>query len=187
MSHRRRGDLIAGTGRISSSGHHSQRGLPDASGRLLWLVPEIDIRPFRQFYHLFFIIHQVERLRDAEIVSDISLAGDHDIAWVYVSVDNTQWTAQYIAFFSVGEPASKHGDNKCGYIAGDGLISLPVSLDEVLKRNAINVLHCHIVLPADFTEMIGLYNVGMDQVGDQLGFADEVTTKLIYFGVFFTD
>ena len=73
------------------------------------------------------------------------------------------------------------------YIAGDGLIGLLVPLDKVLKCNAINVLHCHIVLSADFTEMIGLYNVGMDQVGDQLGFADEVTTKLIYFGVFFTD
>ena len=56
-------------------------------------------------------------------------------------------------------------------------------LRELFEVHAANQLHRDEVNARGFAEMIGLDDVGVDQVRDQLGFADEIIDELFLVGV----
>ena len=60
-------------------------------------------------------------------------------------------------------------------------------LEELLEVHAADKLHHHEVLAADLAQVIGLNDVGMDQVGDQFRFADEIFDEGFLVGVALAD
>jgi hypothetical protein len=60
-------------------------------------------------------------------------------------------------------------------------------LAELLKVNAANQLHGDEIYAVGFAQMIGLDDVGVDQVGDELSFTDEVFDKLLLVCVILAD
>jgi len=64
---------------------------------------------------------------------------------------------------------------------------LAMLVDEDLEVHAADELHHHEILPAHLAEMVGLDDVGVDEVGDEFGFADEVFDELLLVGVVLAD
>ena len=60
-------------------------------------------------------------------------------------------------------------------------------LGELFQVHAADQFHGDEIDAVGFAQMIGLDNVGVDQVGDQLGFADEVLDELLLVGVVLAD
>jgi hypothetical protein len=87
----------------------------------------------------------------------------------------------------MGQAAADARDDEGGEIGGDQLPCRAVALNEVLEVDSVNILHRHIVLPADLPEMVGLHDVGVDEVGDEPGLANKVVAELLDPGVFLTD
>ena len=71
------------------------------------------------------------------------------------------------------------------YVAG--ATELAVAFDELLEVDATDKFHDHEVLATDVAEVVGLDDVGVDQIGDEAGFTDEILLKLFEGGVFFAN
>ena len=52
-----------------------------------------------------------------------------------------------------------------------------LAVEKLLEVHAGDELHHHEVLPADLAEVVGLDDVGMDQVGHEAGLADEAARQ----------
>jgi len=59
-----------------------------------------------------------------------------------------------------------------------------MTIEELFEAHALHVFHHHEILPSHLAEVVGLDDVGMDQIRDEAGFADEVLLKLLEGGVF---
>ena len=62
-----------------------------------------------------------------------------------------------------------------------------MALEKLLQVHASHVLHHHEILVVELTKVVGLDDVGVDQVGDEPGLADEVFLKLGDGGELFAD
>ena len=60
-------------------------------------------------------------------------------------------------------------------------------LGKLLEVHAADQFHGDEVNAAGFAQVIGLDDVGVDQIGDELGFADEVFDELLLVGVILAD
>ena len=60
-------------------------------------------------------------------------------------------------------------------------------LAKLLEIHSANQLHRNEINPVGFAQMIRLDDVGVDQVRDQFGFADEVVDELLLVGVILAD
>src|SRR5262249_24956828 len=58
---------------------------------------------------------------------------------------------------------------------------------KLFKIDAANQLHRNEEHASDFSQMIGLDDVGMNEIGDQFCFADEVINKGVLVGVILAD
>jgi hypothetical protein len=70
-------------------------------------------------------------------------------------------------------------DNEGGEIGRDPAADGAVALEELLQVHTRDVFHHHEVLPADLAEVVGLDDVGVDEVGHEPGLADEVLLELL--------
>lgn len=129
----------------------------------------------------FLVVHQVEGLRDAEVGElHVALVGHQDVLRADVPVDDVQVAAVAVVLLvGVGEAPGDARDDEGGEVDGDLLAQLAVLVDEDLEVHAADKFHHHEILPADLAEMVGLDDVGMDQVRDQPGLADEVLLELL--------
>ncbi len=55
-------------------------------------------------------------------------------------------------------------------------------LGELLQVHPANQLHANEANPVVFAQVIGLHNVGVNQIGDQLGLADEILNEHLLAG-----
>jgi hypothetical protein len=62
-----------------------------------------------------------------------------------------------------------------------------VLLQELLDVLAAHILHDHEVLAADLAQVVGLDDVGVDQVGDEPGLPDEILLEFGDRGVLLAD
>ena len=62
---------------------------------------------------------------------------------------------------------------------------LAMTLEKLLKIHAFDEFHYHEILTADLTEVVGLDNVGMDQVGNESRLADKIVLKFFDGRIFF--
>ena len=60
-------------------------------------------------------------------------------------------------------------------------------LGELLQVDAVDQFHADEIKPARLAQMVGLDDVGVDQVGHQLGLADEILDELLLAGVVLAD
>ena len=74
-----------------------------------------------------------------------------------------------------------------GKVDRDGAPQDPVAIDELLDVNAIHELHHHEVLTPGQSEMVGLDDIRVDQIGDEARLADEVLLELWYARIFFAN
>jgi hypothetical protein len=97
-------------------------------------------------------------------------------------------TAFDIAFLvRISESAGDPGNNEGGYVDWDLTIEDPMTFNQLLEMHAAHKFHYHEILSANLTEVIGLDDIGVDQVGDESGFADKVFLELRNGGLFFAD
>ena len=94
-------------------------------------------------------------------------------------MDNAQRTPILVGLrMRVGEAPSHAARDKDGILHGkDPSLLLQLSA-KLLQVHAPDQFHRNEEAPGVLTQMIGLNDVGMDQVGDQLGFANKVLNKL---------
>jgi hypothetical protein len=87
----------------------------------------------------------------------------------------------------VSESAHNAAGDENGQFFGQLAAFVFQLLIELLEVRAANQLHRHEIDAVGFAEMIGLDDVGMNEVGYQLGFADEVFNELFLVGVVLAD
>ena len=121
------------------------------------------------------------RLRDAEVGQlHVALERHEDVFRADVAVDDVEMAALAVAFgVRVGEAARDARRDEHGEIDGHGDPLPPVLLDELLEVHPAHELHDHVVLPADLPEVIGLDDVGVNEVRDQARLADEVVLEFL--------
>lgn len=66
-------------------------------------------------------------------------------------------------------------------------MGVAVALHEVVQGDAVDELHGHEILSADFTEMVSLDDIRVNQIRDQTSFTDKVAAELFDLGIFFTN
>jgi hypothetical protein len=123
----------------------------------------------------FLVLHQVAGLGDAEVRDlDLALGGDHEVLGGDVAVDDAQRGAVLVALrVRVFEAAADAGDDERAQLVRDLLAQLDVAVHELLNVDAVHELHRDVVLVADAAQLVDLDDVLVDQVGDELGLADE--------------
>ena len=127
------------------------------------------------------VVHEVKCLGDAEVGElYVPFAGDHNVARSHVAVDDSQQLAIAVTLLMcVGEaPADPRHDEHCE-VHRQVLLVVDVHLGELFKVYAVDELHGHEVLAVHLAKVVGLHDVGVDQVRHQLGFAHEIVAKFI--------
>ena len=142
-------------------------------GREILVLPRDDLA--------FLVIHQVEGLRDAEVRElHVALVGQHDVLGADVAVDDIEMPAVAITLgVGVGEAACDARDDEGREIDRNLAAELPVLLQEVLEIHTPHKFHHHEILSAGLPKVVGLDDVGMDEVGNEPGLADEVILELL--------
>ena len=87
----------------------------------------------------------------------------------------------------VSEPSGDARNDERGEIDRHLFAKLAVAFDELLQIHAPHKLHHHEILAAHLSQVVSLNDVGVDQVGDESGFADEIVLELFDCRVFFPD
>ena len=112
----------------------------------------------------FFVIHQVEGLRDSEVGQlHVALVGDHDVFRSDIAMHDVEWASFAIALLMrVSEPTCDTGNDEGGQIYRDRAIKLLMLFQELLEIHATNKLHHHEVLASETSEMIGLNDTSVN-------------------------
>jgi hypothetical protein len=111
--------------------------------------------------------------------------GDHDVLEADVAVDDAEQFAVLIAFgvMGVGEAAGDATDDEDGEFERQDAAFLGEVPGELFEVHAADELHGDEEHAAAGAEVIGLNDVGVDEVGDQFGLADEVLDEHLLAGV----
>ena len=62
-----------------------------------------------------------------------------------------------------------------------------MDVDKLAEVDATHQFHGYEILPIDFTQVVGLHNISVDQVGHQLRFPEEIAPEIPNLRVFFAD
>ncbi len=87
----------------------------------------------------------------------------------------------------VGQAARHAADDEHRQFLGQHPPPVGQLLGELLEVHPADQLHGNEIDPVGLAQVIGLDDVGMDQIGHQLGFADEVLDELLLVGVVLAD
>jgi len=128
-------------------------------------------------------------LGDSEIGElHVALESDHDVFEADIAVDEAEGPAIFVGLgVGIGEAASDAADDENCQFARQDAAFVSQLLGKLLEVNAPDQFHRDEVNAAGLAEMISLNDVGVDQVGDELGFADEVLDELFLVGVVLAD
>ncbi len=137
----------------------------------------------------FVVLKKSARLGDAEIGQfHIALEGDHDVFETDIAMDNAEGLAVLVGFgMGVGESAGDAAGDEDGKFAGQGAFLVGQLLGELFQVDAADQFHGDEEHAARLAQMVGLDDVGMDQVRDEFGFADEIVDELFLVGVILAD
>ena len=103
-------------------------------------------------------------------------------------MDDAQQSA-LVVLLAVGvsqTPANSRNDED-RQVGGHVLFGFDVPVKELFQVPTGDELHGHEILFAHLAQMISLHDVGVNQVGHQFGFSDEVVSEFFDGGVFLTD
>ena len=122
---------------------------------------------------------------DAEIGQfHVAFEGNHDVLEAHVAMYDAEGLAVSVGFgMGVGEAPGDAADDEYSEFFWQNAPFVGQLLRELLKVHAADELHRHEIDPASFSEVIGLDDVGVDEVGNELGFADEIFNELLLVGV----
>lgn len=137
----------------------------------------------------FLTIHEVEGLGDAEIGQlHVAGMGKHDVFGADIAMDNPEgFAGGRLLLVGMGEGAGDAGNEEGGEIPWDGGLEGAVLEKELLKVDAMDIFHDDKILIMSLSEMVGLDDVGVDEIGDKFGLADEVLLKKGLAGIFLAD
>ena len=62
-----------------------------------------------------------------------------------------------------------------------------MAVEKLFEVPTRDILHSHKVLLTDFSQVVGLYNIGVDQVGHEFGFANKIISKFLNSRVLLAD
>jgi len=103
-------------------------------------------------------------------------------------VDHSQRLTVCVALgVSVLQSPADSTDDKSGEVNGDAPPQLGVAPHELPQIFAVYELHSNVIALAYLAKLVDLDNVRMDEVGHQLGFADEHLYELVFIGKFLGD
>lgn len=126
---------------------------------------------------------------DAEIGEfHIAFEGDEDVFEADVAVDDAEGATVPVGFgVGIGQAACDPADDENGQFFGQATSPEGVLLGELLEVDAADEFHGNEVNAVSFAEVIGLDDVGVDEIGHQFGFADEIGDELGLAGVLLAD
>jgi len=114
--------------------------------------------------------------------------GKHDVFGADVAMDNPEgFAGGRLLLVGMSEGAGDPGNEEGGKIPWDRGLEGAVLEEELLKIDPVDIFHDHEILTMSLSEVVGLDNVGVDEVGDEFGFTDEVLLKEGLAGVFLAD
>src|ERR1700690_547036 len=128
------------------------------------------------------VVHEVEGLRYPEVRQlHVALVAHEHVLWADVAVDDVQVVALAVQLLvGVGKAPGDPGDDECGQVDGHLPPKLAVPVEELLDVVAPDILHHHEVLAVHLPQVVGLDDVGVDQVRDEAGLPDEVLLEFRY-------
>ena len=135
------------------------------------------------------VLQEPTRLGDAEVGQlHVALEGDHDVLGAHIPVDDTEEISIPIGLgMGVGQPTSHTRNNEHRQLDGQLPSPLLQLLAELLQVHPTDELHADVTGSAGLPEMVGLDDIGVDQVRHQLGLPDEVLDELRLPGVLLAD
>jgi hypothetical protein len=122
---------------------------------------------------------QATRLGDAEVRQlHVAFKGDEDVLHADVAVDDAQRVPVRIRLgMGIGQATRNAAGDEHREVARQMPVLGGELLEELFEVHAADEFHGDEVLALRFPELVGLDDVRVDQVGDELGFADEVVQE----------
>ena len=132
----------------------------------------------------FLVGQKPARLGDAEVRHlHVALERDHDVFQTHVAVDDAQRPAVLVGLgVRVGQPARDAADDEDGQFLRQLAFLVGELVRELLQIHAANQFHADETNALGLAEVIGLDDVRVNQVGDELGLADEVLDEHLLAG-----
>ncbi len=120
------------------------------------------------------------RLGDSKIRQlHVAFVGDHDILETHVAMHDAQRLAVFVRLgMRISQPAYDTAGDEDTYIHRKDPLFVMQLLTELFEVHAPNQLHGDVIDPFGLTEVIRLDDVGVDEIGHELGFADEIIDEL---------
>ncbi len=124
-------------------------------------------------------------LGDAEIRQlDVAFEGDHDILKAHVAMDDAEGFAVLVGLgVGVCQAAGDAADDEDSQFRRQDAALVQQLLGELFEVHTADQFHGDEENAARFAQMVSLDDVGVDQVGHELGFADEIINELFLVGV----
>ena len=124
------------------------------------------------------------RLGDAEIGQlHVALERDHDVFEADIAVDDAQRLAVLVGLgMRVGQPARDAAGDEHREFLRQGPFLVGELAGELLQIHAADQFHGDETHAVRLAEMIGLDDVRVDQIGDELGLADEILDEHLLAG-----
>ena len=124
----------------------------------------------------FLVGQKAARLGHAEIGQlHVALEGDHDVFEADIAVDDAQRLAVLVGLgVRVGQAAGHAAGDEHGEFTRQYALFISQLPGELFEIHAADQFHGDEINAIGLAEMIGLDNVRVDQVGDELGLADEI-------------
>ena len=137
----------------------------------------------------FVIDQKAFGLGDAEVSQFyVAFEGDHDVFEAYVAMDNAKGFAIFVGFgVGIGQTPGDAADDKDSEFLRQNAAFVRKLLGKLFEVDPANELHRDEKDAARFAEVISLNDVGVDEVGDELGFADKIFDELFLVGVVLAD
>src|SRR5215471_5634359 len=132
-------------------------------------------------HHLALVVDQESAgLRNAKIRQlHVPFESDHDVLEADVAVNNAKIAAILVGFgVGISQAACDTADDEHCQLFGQRSSAIHQLLGKLLEVGPPDELHRNEVNALGFSQVVCLGNVGVNQVGDQLGFANEVLDKL---------
>ena len=127
--------------------------------------------------------------RDPEVGKlNISLLSNHYIFGVHIPVHNTKWSIIFVFFaVCIGKSPANSGNNEHCQIGWYVLICFNMPVQKFFQVPTGNIFHSHEILLSNLSQVIGLHNIGVDEVSHQFCLANKIVTKFLNRRVFFAD
>ncbi len=137
-------------------------------------------------HHFALVIHEKSaRLGNSEIRQfHVTFERDHDIFETDIAMDDAQWFAVFVGLgMGVSQAAHNAANNEHRQFLRQNTAAVRQLPGKLLEVGAANQFHRHEINAASFAQVVGLDDIGMNQVGDEFGFANEIIDELFLVGV----